>query len=1097
MTAVVEFKGVEKTFNPGTSKAFTAIKDVNFRIEDKESAGEFIAIVGPSGCGKSTILNLIQGFADVYPPTSGEVLVRGRIVGGPGVDRGMIFQKYSSFPHRSVLANVRFGLEINQRANGMSRSEMDDRAHELIRRVGLAGHAAKYPHQLSGGQQQRVAIARTLVLRPRIILMDEPFSALDEPTRYEMQRLITELWHDEEATVFLVTHSLSEAVYLADRVWVMTQAPGRIGKELEHYAPARGEDPLASQELPAFREAVAAVAEAFHQVESVALGPVVASESNSYWDYVKAAFNRRFPLPLLGAMPTNKMMLGVFAVLGLANPGFWLLGAAIEVAYLFGTASNPRFRKLVDGERLLRVQQGWDGRVQTAVERLIPPSQERYRRLLEQCRRIVGISAALESDSLGGLRDMRGQSLNQLLWIFLRLLTSRQVILSNTKGLDGPALKQEIEQLGERLAKFDPGADEALVRSLEGTLDIRRKAARESRPCDAQPARHRRRAREDRAAGRTAARGDRGGRQARVPLGPARRRHVDDDGGFALDGRQLRSLQRSRRRDRRPGDQEPAEHAFGVGGGRVSGLPEWAEEMRRVFRAGSSSQFLLHGNVNDLVPAPAPAGQDGMRFVSLRRFLTEVMFEPFDVVIHYDRGRGIRVKKGGDHVHAFLKAFDSFRGTAWAGLPADSVETLDLANQLPRDAKRALELLDRFIRASQRRLETAEDGSRLRAPLKVAVVIDHVQFIAPQGDALHLSGDHSQTLIRLLDWASDPAVTGAYVATALVSENLTDLNRRLVETPYSSKIKISLPTAEEIRDYVLHLTADREDFESVCDVSRDVLAGKLVGLSRVNVRSLLLRALDGGEKVTSKYLTEVKKKLIEKEAFGRIGFIEPRRTLDDVAGHREAKAWLRQDAALLKKGRRRAIPMGYLLCGRIGTGKTYLVECWAGEVGIPVVEIKNFRERWVGATEGNLERIFSILHALGQVVVFVDEADQATGKRDAGSGDSGLSGRIYGMLAQEMSDTNNRGKIIWVFATSRPDLLEVDLKRQGRLDVHIPLFPPGDAGEPPGALLRHVPQGRHRPAHREAAAPARQRRPRRQRDGGHPRPRLADPRDPP
>jgi AAA+ superfamily predicted ATPase len=466
--------------------------------------------------------------------------------------------------------------------------------------------------------------------------------------------------------------------------------------------------------------------------------------------------------------------------------------------------------------------------------------------------------------------------------------------------------------------------------------------------------------------------------------------------------------------------------------------------MRRVFRAGSSSQFLLHGNVTDLVPAPAPSGEGGIRFVSLRRFLTEVMFEPFDVVIHYDRGRGIRVKKGGDHVHAFLKAFDSFRGTAWAGLPGDSVETLDLANQLPRDAKRALELLDRFIRASQLRLDTAEDGSRVRAPLKVALVIDHVQFIAPQGEALHLSGDHSQTLIRLLDWASDPAVTGAYVATALVSENLTDLNRRLVETPYSSKIKISLPTADEIRDYVHHLTADQEDFESVCEVSRDVLAGKLVGLSRVNVRSLLLRALDGGDKVTSRYLTDVKKKLIEKEAFGRIGFIEPRRTLDDVAGHVEAKAWLRQDAALLKKGRRRAIPMGYLLCGRIGTGKTYLVECWAGEVGIPVVEIKNFRERWVGATEGNLERIFSILHALGQVVVFVDEADQATGKRDAGSGDSGLSGRIYGMLAQEMSDTNNRGKIVWVFATSRPDLLEVDLKRQGRLDVHIPLFPPSD-----------------------------------------------------
>ncbi len=483
-------------------------------------------------------------------------------------------------------------------------------------------------------------------------------------------------------------------------------------------------------------------------------------------------------------------------------------------------------------------------------------------------------------------------------------------------------------------------------------------------------------------------------------------------------------------------------------------LPAWAEEMRSIFRAGSSSQFVLYGNVHDLVPAPATSvsPENGetpaqRRFISLRRFLTEVMFEPFDVVIQYDRGRGIRVKKGGDHFHRFLRAFDSFRGTAWADLPdaaSDDVETLDLANLLPRDAGRALELLDRFLRGSQHRLEAAEDGSRKRAPLKVAVVIDHAHFIAPQGEALHISGDRSQTLIRLLDWASDPTITGAFVATVLLSENLTDLNRLLVETPYSAKIQISLPTADEIHDYVHHLTTHREDFDSVSEVSRDVLAQKLVGLSRVNVRSLLLRALSGADKVTSRYLTEVKKRLIEKEAFGRIGFIEPRRTLDDVAGHVEAKAWLRQDAALLKKGRSRAIPMGYLLCGRIGTGKTYLVECWAGEVGIPVVEIKNFRERWVGATEGNLERIFSILHALGQVVVFVDEADQATGRRDSGTGDSGLSGRIYGMLAQEMSDTHNRGKIIWVFATSRPDLLEVDLKRQGRLDVHIPLFPPGD-----------------------------------------------------
>jgi NitT/TauT family transport system ATP-binding protein len=266
---VVEFRGVEKTFNAGTPRAYTAIKDITFKIDDRPNYGEFIAIIGPSGCGKSTILNLIHGFPDVYPPTKGEVLVRDRPVAGPGRDRGMIFQKYSSFPHRTVVRNVTFGLELDRDETGMSRAEMDDRAMELIRRVGLEGHEHKYPHQLSGGQQQRVAIARSLVLKPKILLMDEPFSALDEPTRYEMQRLITELWHEVEATVFIVTHSISEAVYLGDRVWVMTRAPGTLGAVFDDIIPpTRDSDPITTQESAPFKAAVAEVAAAVARLDA-------------------------------------------------------------------------------------------------------------------------------------------------------------------------------------------------------------------------------------------------------------------------------------------------------------------------------------------------------------------------------------------------------------------------------------------------------------------------------------------------------------------------------------------------------------------------------------------------------------------------------------------------------------------------------------------------------------------------------------------------------------------------------------------------------------------------------------------------------------
>jgi len=481
-------------------------------------------------------------------------------------------------------------------------------------------------------------------------------------------------------------------------------------------------------------------------------------------------------------------------------------------------------------------------------------------------------------------------------------------------------------------------------------------------------------------------------------------------------------------------------------------LPAWAEEMRQVFRAGATSQFVLHGNVFDLVPAPD--GKGGTSFVALADFLTGTMFQPFDVVVRYDRGRGLRIEppdpgrtdayKPVEEVLRFLKGVDAFRGAPAAfDAVADKLERLDLRDQLPRDPKRALEIVDRVLAFARRRAKV-QDGKVVGSPLRVAVVLDYAHFIAPQGDPIYVA-DLSQTLIQIQDWAANPEVTSSFVATVLITENLADLNRSLVETPYSAKIRIPLPGSEEIHAYVRELVPDEAEFAKASEVTRDVLADKLVGLSRVSVRTLVKRALTSGERITGAYLTRMKKELIEKEAAGRLEFLETERSLDDVAGHDEAKAWLRSDAVLLKRGRTQAIPMGYLLTGRIGTGKTYLVECLSGEIGIPCVEMKNFREKWVGATEGNLEKVFSILHALGQVIVFVDEADQMTGRRGGGDSDSGLSGRVYGMLAKEMSDTRNRGKIIWIFATSRPDLVEVDLKRQGRLDVHIPLFPPGDA----------------------------------------------------
>ena len=256
---VVEFRNVTIRFGP-----FTAVCDISFKVSAASDRGEFVTIIGPSGCGKSTLLNAIAGF---IRPTGGEVLVKGEAIQGPGRDRGMIFQQYSSFPHLTVLQNVMFGLRLNRREIGLDASTIRSKAEELIAQVGLADHMDKYPCQLSGGQQQRTAIARSLALEPRILLMDEPFSALDEPTRLEMQELLVELWHRVHPTIFCVTHSVAEAVYLGQRVWIFTQAPGQIAYDItDCIPPSVGIPPLVAQEQPEFKHAVYVVTEAFRRV---------------------------------------------------------------------------------------------------------------------------------------------------------------------------------------------------------------------------------------------------------------------------------------------------------------------------------------------------------------------------------------------------------------------------------------------------------------------------------------------------------------------------------------------------------------------------------------------------------------------------------------------------------------------------------------------------------------------------------------------------------------------------------------------------------------------------------------------------------------
>ncbi len=456
-------------------------------------------------------------------------------------------------------------------------------------------------------------------------------------------------------------------------------------------------------------------------------------------------------------------------------------------------------------------------------------------------------------------------------------------------------------------------------------------------------------------------------------------------------------------------------------------LPLWAQKLRELFRSGSVAQFILYGNTFDVIPSTNSSDENS--FLPMKKFLQDVMLEGFDTVITYDRGKGIRVTQGDKDWSEWL--------TSLAGPDAIRPTTFNT-----REPAKALELIDLYLLRTLN-LEAIKSKQNKDFKLKVAVILDFAQFIVPHGDPLNLSGDLGSHVVKVLSWANDPTILGSNIATFLITEKLTDINSLLSENPHSAKIEIPLPSEIEMAEYIRWLQkSSLPKLAEQSDMSVEVLAKRMTGLSRIGARTAISTLVNNGQRVTDQFVRSMKKDLIEKECHELLEFMESPFTLDLVSGHEAVKAWLRQDAKLIREGKQHALPMGYLFTGRIGTGKTFVVQCWAGELGIPCVVLKNFRDKWVGATEGNLERIFAILRALGQVLVFVDEADQMTGKRDAGGGDQGLSGRVYAMLAKEMSNTLNRGKIIWVFATSRPDLLEVDLKRQGRLDVHIPLFPP-------------------------------------------------------
>lgn len=444
-------------------------------------------------------------------------------------------------------------------------------------------------------------------------------------------------------------------------------------------------------------------------------------------------------------------------------------------------------------------------------------------------------------------------------------------------------------------------------------------------------------------------------------------------------------------------------------------LPPWARQLARKYYTKTISTFILTGAVRDLQP-----GEDAQRmrrFIPLREFLSSELFGKRDFVMHYDRSSGVRGANAAmqRELMNVVSAYDSMYGTTFA------------QGGMPKDPGRAFPLMETFAR------------SRVAEGKSVAIIIDYAETIAPAGDSTSLSTEDRYTLVTLTRWAQDPQLLNADFSLVMIAENLPELSPRLTRHPHAAIIELALPDEKERAEYIRWRLGGKE-LSEVSDVPMGALAQLTSGLSRIHLSRIMNEAF-AGDRIDAGDLKARKKEIIQAECHGLLEFIEPKWDLSVVAGHAKAKALLRQASAALKAGRRDVVPMGFLVSGPIGTGKTFLTTCFAGEIGIPCVKFMNFRSQWQGATEGNLQRIFQILKAMYPVAVIIDEADAMLGNRDQ-SGDSGTSARVFGSIAAFMGNTDYRGKIVWFLLTARPDLLPVDLKRQGRAEEHLALFYP-------------------------------------------------------
>ena len=442
-------------------------------------------------------------------------------------------------------------------------------------------------------------------------------------------------------------------------------------------------------------------------------------------------------------------------------------------------------------------------------------------------------------------------------------------------------------------------------------------------------------------------------------------------------------------------------------------LPAWAQELSYKYCSKTANLYLLSGNIRDFLPHKLKEGE--FNFVKIQDYVAEVLFGNRDIIVFYDRSSGVSFCKP-EMKKDYLERMKTLS-------PRATPSTL-----LSRNPVRALANLERYFYAN------------IKHNKRIVLIIDYSETIVPNTDISRYTDEDRYCLVTLNRWANDPIFTQGDISILLLTENLSDINPTIVRSPSAIKVNLPIPDEKVRESFLAYL--DRNG-KLLLEESLTVpeFAGITSGLNLVNLNQLAAESFQEDREINLSYLKEKKKQIIEAEAVGLLEFIESEHDLGAVSGHDFVKKRFRSAAKAIRESRFDVLPMGYLLAGPVGTGKSFMVTAFTGEIGIPIVKFRNFRSKWQGVTESNLEKILNILKAMAPVGVMIDEADAFLGDRNQ-DGDSGTSNRIFAQIAQFMGNTEYRGKIIWFLITCRPDLLPIDLKRQGRAEEHLALFYP-------------------------------------------------------